>query len=74
MERHPNRLVLMMLTEKQKAVADRVKEILKSRSWFKGVCVDDFPTDREIDEDFDGCVAQVEFVTAMWDQPDFLEQ
>lgn len=37
MERHPNRLVLMMLTEKQKAVADRVKEILKSRSWFKGV-------------------------------------
>jgi len=73
MELNPTRVVLMMLTPKQQAVANRVKEILQNKPWFRGVCVDDFPTDREIDEDFDGCVAQVEFVTAMWDAPDFME-
>lgn len=58
-----------MLTPKQTEVANRVKEILSAEPWFKGVCIDDFPSDREIDEDFDGCVAQVMFVTEMWDAP-----
>ena len=71
MELRSNLLVLVMLTPKQQAVANSAKKRLQDKPWFKGVCIDDFPSDQEIDDDFEGCVSQVELQTAMWDAPDF---
>lgn len=59
----------MMLTSKQNAVADKVRSILKDETWFRGIALDNFPSDDEIDADFDGCVSQVICETAYWDDP-----
>jgi len=59
----------MMLSTKQNAVADKVRSILKGKTWFRGIAIDNFPSDDEIDADFDGCVSQVICETAYWDDP-----
>jgi hypothetical protein len=59
------------LTEKQQQVFDIVKKRICNKPWFKGVCVDNFPTDKEIDEDFSSAVNMVEMETEMWDDPNF---
>lgn len=55
----------------QEKVITAAKEILQKYSWYSGVCVDNVPSDKEIELDFEEAVQGVVFETAMWDDPDF---
>jgi len=58
----------MNLSEKQKEVFRKAKEALQNQSWFKGICMDNFPTDQEIDkEGIEDSVSSVCMETEMWD-------
>lgn len=59
------------LTEKQQQVFDTVKKRIEYEYWFKGVCVDNFPADEEIDKDFSSAVNNVQMETELWDNPAF---
>lgn len=59
------------LSELQQRVFDAADGKFSSKPWYKGVCLDNFPSDEEIQEDFEGAVTSVYFETAMWDNPDF---
>lgn len=59
------------LTELQNKVFNEVLERLEDEPWFKGVCMDNFPEDDYIRDNFEDAVAEVETETAMWDDPDF---
>lgn len=61
----------MELSPLQEQVVAAVKAWGSTRPWFQGVCLNEFPTDAEIQEDFDGAVQQVCMTTAYWDAPDF---
>jgi hypothetical protein len=58
-------------TTLQQQVFEAAKVRLQGEPWYKGVCCDDFPTDHEIADNFDGAVSAVVSETAMWDDPDF---
>jgi hypothetical protein len=64
---------MVCLTELQQKVSDAAKEQLKEYKWFRGVCVNDFPSDQQISEDFEGAVTEVAMTTAMWDSNDFFD-
>lgn len=57
------------MTERQQKVIAVVKDKLKKYEWFQGVCLNDFPTDAEIDEDFEEAVERVIEETLYWDSP-----
>ena len=51
-------------------VAAKVRECLQSEPWFRGVCINDFPTDLEIERDgFKSAVETVIMNTQYWDMP-----
>lgn len=60
------------LTPLQETVFEAAKAKLESEPWFQGVCIDDFPTDDDIRENFQWSVIQVEMQTAYWDAPNFM--
>ena len=58
----------MKLSEKQKEVFKAAKNSLQGKSWYKGICMDNFPTDKEIERDgIESAVQQVCMETEMWD-------
>lgn len=59
------------LTNKQKKVFDAAFFRINSKRWFRGICLDNFPSDESIDEDFNGSVNSVIYETEMWDNPNF---
>lgn len=60
------------LTDLQQKAVEAAKEILKDKPWFRGVCLDNLPTDKEIEQNFDGAVASIVFETEYWDNPDVI--
>ena len=62
---------MAQLTELQQRVFDEAKSQLEDEPWFKGICMDNFPEDVEISENFDDAVTGVVLETSMWDDPDF---
>lgn len=64
---------MAQLTELQEKVTTAAKERLKNYKWFRGVCIDELPSDKQISEDFDGAVTDVTMSTAMWDANDFFD-
>ena len=58
----------MTLTPLQQVVF-QARQILEKEPWFRGVCLDDLPTNAEIEADFDACVDRIVFATEMWDGP-----
>ncbi len=63
---------MIIFTEKQQKVFDAAKNKLKDESWYSGICCDEFPEDEEIDKDFDEAVNSVCFLTAFYDDPNFM--
>jgi hypothetical protein len=61
------------LSPLQQKVFDAVIAWGQSKSWFRGVCMDNFPDDVEIQADFDEAVSAVCFETAMWDDRGFFD-
>lgn len=61
----------MLLTELQHKVFDAARASIKDKPWFRGVCLDRFPSDGQITADFQGAVDSVTMKTAMWDDPNF---
>lgn len=62
-----------MLTELQETVANTAKARLYKEPWFRGVCIDEMPSDEEIKADFEGAVTTVMLDTAYHDADvDFL--
>jgi len=61
-------------TPKQQKVFDTVKAKLEKEVWYRWVCCYNFPTDQEIDKDFDCAVARLISETKWWDGwlPSFL--
>lgn len=61
------------MTELQEQVKERARLLLQDEPWFRGVCLDNFPTDEDIRRDgVDEHAQQVALETAMWDDPTFL--
>lgn len=61
---------MFTLSENQEKVFEAAKAQLKEHSWYRGVCLDHFPTDKEIEEiGFDAAVSRVMTETAFWDAP-----
>lgn len=60
----------MERTQKQQAVIEAAAAKLKKNSWFRGVCLDNLPSDEEIDrEGFEEAVEALVLDTAFWDGP-----
>ncbi len=57
------------MTDKQKLVFDAVKNKIENEDWYGGVCIDNMPPDRDIDNDFESCVCDVLTETMYWDAP-----
>lgn len=57
-----------MLTEAQEKVLAAAKAQIQHKPWYRGICMDHFPQDREIAErGVDACADTVVCETAMWD-------
>lgn len=61
----------MNMTPAQEKVFLEAQIRLSVKPWYSGVCFDQFPSDRECQEDFEDAVSYVMVTTAMWDDPDF---
>jgi hypothetical protein len=59
------------MTESQNRVFEEAKKRLKKKKWYRGVCMDNFPSDKVCRDDFEGAVNDVTCETAMWDDPNF---
>jgi hypothetical protein len=59
------------MTELQDKVFNAAKKRLEKFNWYKGICLNDFPNDSDIKEDFEDAVTQVMMETAYWDAPNF---
>ena len=56
------------LTEKQEQVFDRAKQMLEGEEWYMGVCMDNFPSDQEIERNgIEESAQSVYCETASWD-------
>ena len=56
------------LSELQSKVIDQANAICSKESWYSGgVCTDHFPSDEEIERDFEQAVERVVCETAYWD-------
>jgi hypothetical protein len=58
------------LSPLQQQVVTEVEQQLGKKTWFKGVCMDHFPTDADIADNFDDAVSSVILETEMWDNHD----
>lgn len=61
----------MQLTESQQKVFNAAKKRLARKPWYRGVCCDDFPSDKECRENPEDAITAVEMQTALFDAPDF---
>jgi len=60
----------MNLTHLQQKVFDLAKARMKDQEWFRGVCINNFPTDDIIEQDgVESCVDMVEKITEYNDNP-----
>lgn len=59
------------LSPLQLSVFEEAKLRLSKFPWFAGVCLDEFPSDEEIEHSFEDAVISVMMETAFWDDPDF---
>ena len=60
----------MTFSKKQQIVLKIAKEKLEKEDWFDGVCLDNFPTDQDIERDgIESCAESVYYETALWDAP-----
>jgi hypothetical protein len=59
----------MELSEIQSQTLEAAKKELRKYPWFRGVCLDYMSTDKEISEDFKGCVDELVCGTMYWDGP-----
>ena len=58
----------MSLTRLQRDVRNKASRRLKSKKWYNGVCLDNFPTDSDIKRDgVSDCVDRVCLETELWD-------
>jgi hypothetical protein len=64
---------MSLLTSLQQKVFDEAKRQLQHEPWFKGICMDNFPTDEAIADNFADAVSDVVLETFMWDDPDFVD-
>ena len=55
----------------QAAVFAEAKRRLEKRSWFRGVCLDNFPDEEECILNFEESVGEVAHETSFWDDPDY---
>jgi hypothetical protein len=55
------------MTQNQKDVFNAAKIQLKNEPWFRGVCADNFPNDKECKEHFLNAVDSVVYETVKWD-------
>ena len=63
----------MNLSPMQQKVVESAKSQLSGEPWFRGVCIDSLPRDREIERDgIEEHASQLVIETAMWDDPEFL--
>ena len=63
----------MELTELQEKVFQEAKKRLQDKEWFQGVCMDCFPSDKEIQENFEDAVQAVVCETSYWDETGYWE-
>lgn len=57
---------------KQNSVIEEARKRLKQYHWYRGVCLDDIPTDASIlREGFEKAVQDVVLTTSFWDAPGF---
>lgn len=54
----------------EKVFAAALKKLQK-KSWFKGICLDNFPSESYCQESFEAAVSSVVYKTSMWDDPNF---
>lgn len=59
----------MSFSPLQNEVIQEARKRLEGKPWFKGICTDDLPMDREIEEDREGCIHRVMDQTTYWDAP-----
>lgn len=58
-----------IMTEAQLKVLEGARARLKRKPWYKGVCLDNFPTDAECIKDEDESIRTVFAETELWDKP-----
>ena len=56
------------MTPAQKEVFEKAKELLQNRSWFRGICTDNFPSNNECVKNPILSVNSVMAETRMWDE------
>jgi hypothetical protein len=63
---------MLALTENQNNVVNEARKRLKDKPWYRGICLDNVPTDSAIDaEGFEKAVQDVVLETSFWDNPSF---
>jgi hypothetical protein len=59
------------LTKLQKEVLEKAKQKLRAYQWYKGVCLDNFPSDHDILQSKESAINSVVCETMYWDAPTF---
>lgn len=57
------------LGENQIKVLEAAKQKIGTEVWFRGICMDNFPSEQDCIKDFDGEVGGVVCETMYWDAP-----
>ena len=57
------------LSKRQNEVFEAAKALLEKEPWYRGVCIDNFPSDEICETDFDRAVSMVYVETAYHDDP-----
>lgn len=61
----------MARSDLQQIVFNKARDAMKNENWYKGVCVDNFPSDADILRNgINESVSAVIFETELWDNPD----
>ena len=63
----------MELTELQKKACALARKQIEGKPWFRGLCLDNIPTDKEIaDMGLEDAATSIAFQTAYWDADDVM--
>ena len=62
----------MTLSKLQEGLLREAREKLKGEPWFRGVCIDEFPTDEAIRRDREAALSDVIMTTQWHDAPDMV--
>ena len=57
------------LTKRQNAILSKARRILKREPWYRGVCMDGFPSERTCKEKPRQAIISIVMETAYWDAP-----